>query len=114
MKGHSLPPMVRWLPPLGIAVLIVGQVILLNRLRHAGVSLAVLSALARDCETRRSAGHPVYPVPPPLSPLRCGDRSLDCRGSYPKKVGATSEQLKDGSELVSATGATTWIKSAYH
>jgi hypothetical protein len=46
MKGHSLPPMLRWLPPLGIAVLIAGHLILFNRLRHTRVSLAVLSVLA--------------------------------------------------------------------
>jgi hypothetical protein len=46
MKGHSRLLTLRWLPPLGIAVLIAGHVILFNRLRHARVSLAVLAALA--------------------------------------------------------------------
>jgi hypothetical protein len=46
MKGHTrLPARTRMLP-LGVLILIAGHVIFFNRLRHAGVSLAVVSVLA--------------------------------------------------------------------
>ena len=35
-----------WMLPLGVVALIAGHVIFFNRLRHAGLSLAVLSGLA--------------------------------------------------------------------
>jgi hypothetical protein len=35
-----------WMPPLGVVVFVAVHVIFFNRLRHAGVSLAVVSGLA--------------------------------------------------------------------
>ncbi len=46
MKGHSRWLTRSWMLPLGIAVLIAGHVIFFNHLRHAGLSLAVVSGLA--------------------------------------------------------------------
>ena len=45
MNGHSRLLTRRWMLPVGVVVLIAGHVIFFNRLRHAGVSLAVVSGL---------------------------------------------------------------------
>jgi hypothetical protein len=46
MKGHARLPARTWMLPLGVLILIAGHVIFFNRLRHTGVSLAVVSGLA--------------------------------------------------------------------
>jgi hypothetical protein len=46
MKGHSRRLTRPWMLPLGIIVLVAGHVIFFNRMRHAGLSLAVVSGLA--------------------------------------------------------------------
>lgn len=46
MKGHGRWLTRTWVLPLGAAVLIASHVIFFNRLRHAGLSLAVVSGLA--------------------------------------------------------------------
>ena len=46
MTGHRRLLKRPWLMPVGIVVLIAGHVVFFNHLRHAGVSLAVLSGLA--------------------------------------------------------------------
>lgn len=44
MKGDRL--LTRpWMPPIGVVALIAGHVIFFNRLRHAGLSLAVISVV---------------------------------------------------------------------
>ena len=45
MKGDNRLLTRRWMLPIGVVVLLAGHVIFFNRLRHAGVSLAVISGL---------------------------------------------------------------------
>ena len=45
MKGHSRVLTRPWMLLIGAVVLIAGHVIFFNRLRHAGVSIAVISGL---------------------------------------------------------------------
>ena len=45
MKGHTRLLTRRWMVPIGVVVFIAGHAIFFNRLRHAGVSLAVVSGL---------------------------------------------------------------------
>ena len=45
MKGHNRLPTRRWMLLLGAVVLIAAHVIFFNRLRHAGMSLAVVAGL---------------------------------------------------------------------
>ena len=45
MKEHTRLLKHRWMLPAGVVVLIAGHVIFFNRLRHAGMPVAVLSGL---------------------------------------------------------------------
>lgn len=46
MKGHGRPLMRLWMIAVGVLMLIAGHVLFFNRLRHAGLSLVMISGLA--------------------------------------------------------------------